>query len=590
MRTTTSTRTLEVVSGSALAALRAGGGVFGRVATLAAALTVLAAAPALAQDDAFDFSEDEGWDFSEDEVLDFSDEAPPAEPEAPASAGFDTAPEPLPPPPPPDMSAPVARFLQEGIAYYEGGDWESASIFFWRVVNEQDPSADGLRPRAQFELAKSLVKMQMLQGALLFFDQIIAYGPTHPYFEASAPWVLVVARRLPGDVEMLRRVSAFANVFPDRIEEKYRDEMAYMLGQHFYNVGELDLALRYLAFVTTVSEYYPRALFLSAITHVRKYEAQPAVDDLIALMTYIEQHRGRDAELRALAEIARISMARTFYSTGEYDKALDYYTDIPQRSEHWLDALFEASWAYFQTDQYNRALGNLHSLNSPFFNDQYYPEAAILQAVIFFYNCRFAEVRVALDEFDYVYQPLREQLEELFVELESNRDFHAFLTETEERVGRRFDPRLQQIVNAALSDNSIGNALAFIDALDRELELVEGADPGWANSELGAFLSQEILAAREFGIGDAGQLVRNRLQSILDDLRSKQRESSAILIETDLAEANAISADLRAELYRGAADTAGETVHPEQMFWTFEGEYWRDELGYYFYHIESACR
>ena len=162
--------------------------------------------------------------------------------------------------------------------------------------------------------------------------------------------------------------------------------------------------------------------------------------------------------------------------------------------------------------------------------------------------------------------------------------------ETEQRVGRRFDPRLQQIVNAALSDNSIGNALAFIDALDRELELVENADPGWANSELGAFLSQEILAAREFGIGDAGQLVRNRLQSILDDLRSKQRESSAILIETDLAEANAISADLRAELYRGAADTAGETVHSEQMFWTFEGEYWRDELGYYFYHIESACR
>lgn len=562
---------------------------------------LLAPTGASAQDD-FEFEDDDGWDFSDDDGFDFTEEEWEEEGDEAVVDTFDGGDEaagdgftfeeaaPPPPPPPVNMNTPVARFLQEGIAYYENDDWESASIFFWRVVNEPDPSADGLRPRATFELAKTLVKMQLLQGALLFFDEIIAQGPTHQYFEASAPWVLVIARRLPGDVEMLRRVAAFADVFPDRIEEKYRDEMAFMLGQHFYNVGELERALQYLDFVTDFSDYYPRALFLSAITHVRQYDAQPAVDDLIDLMTYVEQARGRDAEARALGEIARISMARTFYSTGEYDKALDYYTDIPQRSEHWLDALFESSWAYFQTDQYNRALGNLHSLNAPFFNDEYYPEAAILQAVIFFYNCRFQEVRLALEEFDYVYAPLREQLEGLFDELESNRDFYAFLTETEAQVERRFDPRLQQIVNAALSDNSIGNALAFIAELDDELEYMDTADPGWAQSDLGEFLAQEILASREFSISDAGQLVRNRLQAILDDLRSKQRDASAILVETDLAEANAISADLRAELFTGETDSVGETVHAEQMFWTFEGEYWRDELGYYFYHIESACR
>jgi hypothetical protein len=283
-------------------------------------------------------------------------------------------------------------------------------------------------------------------------------------------------------------------------------------------------------------------------------------------------------------------MARTFYSTGEYDKAIRHYSDIPQRSEHWLDALLESSWAYFQVDRFNRALGNLHSLNAPFFNDEYYPEAAVLQAVILFYNCRFREVRLALEEFDYVYTPLREELELLFEDLSSNRDFYAFLIETEERVERRFDPRLQQIVNAALEDNSIRNALAYIGQLDTELAYMDAADRGWATSDLGDFVYQEILAGREFAIGDAGQLVRNRLQAILDDLRTKGREASAILVETDLAEANAISADLRGELFTGASDAADNEVHPEQMFWTFEGEYWRDELGYYLYHIESACR
>jgi hypothetical protein len=23
--------------------------------------------------------------------------------------------------------------------------------------------------------------------------------------------------------------------------------------------------------------------------------------------------------------------------------------------------------------------------------------------------------------------------------------------------------------------------------------------------------------------------------------------------------------------------------------WTFDGEYWKDELGYYYYHVNSRC-
>ena len=536
-------------------------------------------------EEGFDFGDEDGFDFGDEEEFDFGDEELEPEPEPEPAA--QVAPVPMPATMP---NTPVARFLQEGLAFYEADDWESASIFFWRVVNESNSMADSLRPRAQFELAKTLVQMEILQGALLFFDEIIDVGAVHPYFEASAPWVLVIARRLPGDIEMLRRVAAFEDVFPDRIEEKYRDEMAFMLGQHFYNVGELDRALQYLGFVTEVSDYYPRALFLQAITFIRQYDAQPAVDRLIALMLEVEEARARDDETRRLGEVARISMARTFYSTGEYDKAIDYYRQIEQRSDFWLEALFESSWAYFQTDQFNRALGNLHSLNAPFFNDEYYPEAPILQAVIFFYNCRFREVRLAVEEFQYVYEPLREELETVIGELETNADYHTFLTELDEELGRRFDPRLQQIVNAALSDRSIRNALAFIEALDTEVDTIEFGDPGWSNSDLGDFLAQEILATREFAISDAGQLVRNRLDAILADLRSKERDASAIMVETDLAEANAISSDLAAELFRGVTDQVAGEVHPEQMFWEFEGEYWRDELGYYFYHIESACR
>lgn len=538
----------------------------GLVPSALAAQTDAAAGGAEDSGEGFTFEEDEGFVFEEDDGFIFEEEEVGA-----VSTG-----------------APVARFLQEGLDYYNSGRYEDASIYFWTVAQENDVSADGLRPRAEFELAKTLVQMRLLQGAMLFFDEIIAVGSPHPFFEASAPWVLSIARELPGDIEMLRRVAAFRDVFPDRIEPKYRDEFAFMLGQHFYNVGELDEALRYLSFVSDVSDYYPRALFLGGITHVRRYEAQPAVDRFIELLVLIEESRSTD-ELEALRQLTELSMARTFYSTGEYDKAIRYYGGIRQRSPYWLDALFESSWGYFQTDQYNRALGNLHSLNSPFFDDEYYPEAPILQAVILFYNCRFDELRVVLDEFDYSYAPVREELEALIGEFQTNAEFFAFAEDADARLGRRFDPRLQRITNAALSDRSIVNARAFLEQLDRELEAIETADLGWSRSALGDFLAQEILVSRELSLGQAGQLVRNRLEGVLDELRSKERDAAAILIETDLAEANAISPELRAELFRGRQAATPQSAHQEQMLWEFEGEYWRDELGFYFYELDSAC-
>jgi hypothetical protein len=485
---------------------------------------------------------------------------------------------------------PVAQFLQEGIDAYSAGRYEDASIYFYEVLNSPDIAADALAPRATYQLAITLVQLELLQGAVVFFDDIIASGSAHPFFEASAPWILSIAQALPGDVDMLRRVAAFADLFPERIEPKYRDEFAYLMGQHFYNVGELDRAQQFLGFVSDVSEFYPQALYLSGITSVRRYEAQEAVDTFIALMVLAEQRRGRDAALDRLAELARLSMARVFYSTGEYGKSLDYYGRIEQRSEYWLDALFESSWAHFQTDQFNRALGNLHSLNSPFFDDEYYPEAPILQSVILFYNCRFDEVRTALDEFDYSYGPLRDELEGLLASLETNADYFAFAEDADARLERRFDPRLRRITNAALTDRSIANARAFVAQLEAEVRLIEASDVGWQNAALGEFLTQETYGALALAEGQAGQIVRNRLDSVLEELQGRQREGAAILIETDLAEANAISAELRSELFRGRGTAVPETAHQEQMMWEFEGEYWRDELGYYFYQLNSACQ
>ena len=68
---------------------------------------------------------------------------------------------------------------------------------------------------------------------------------------------------------------------------------------------------------------------------------------------------------------------------------MKYWNKVDVASEYWLDALFEESWAYFMAGDYSHALGNIHTIEAPYFPNSYYPEADVLKAVIYFSNCQY---------------------------------------------------------------------------------------------------------------------------------------------------------------------------------------------------------
>jgi len=487
-------------------------------------------------------------------------------------------------------ATPVARLMDEGLKRFARDDFGGAAASFWAVLQDPDISADAIRPRAQFEMGKTLMKLKMYEGATVFFEEIVRSGPVHPYFEATAPWMMLLSRRVPGDPAMLSRVASFGALFPDRIDAKYRDEMAFLLGQNAFNQGELESALSYLALVSPDSTFWARSLYYKGITYVRQYDAQPAVDAFKALLAL--DGKGAEAEEgKRLNEMAMLAMARTFYSTGEFEKSLRLFEGIPLGSSTWLDALFESSWAHFQLEQSNRALGNLHSLNSPFFSAQYYPEAPILQAVILFESCRYTGVRKTLDLFDDVYGPLLGQLESLAKERTSDLDYFGFYEASESSLTTDFDPRLQQITRAALSDRSVREAAAFVRQVESERVSLSKLPADVVAGPFGQYMTGKLEAELGGAQTNLGGLVRRRMERITGELRSKRREAEAIRIEADLSEASLLKAQKAQGAMGEVPDVVSET-RPEwyQMAWPFEKEYWRDELGHYSYHIASKCR
>lgn len=487
--------------------------------------------------------------------------------------------------------SPVGKFVDEGIKAYDNKQYYQASILFYKVIEEPDISADTVRPKAQYEFAKTLYRMELYQGALANFYAIVDAGSEHPYYDAALSWLLLLARKLPAEPEIFDRIALYADFYPDRVPDKFRNEMAFLLGKHFYNQAELERALEFLKRVDPKSEQYAEAKYLEGISWVRQYEAKPAAEAFKEVLGYIATQGNDDPRLRNIEELTLLGMARTFYSVGQYDKAVKYYDFIPQNSPFWLDALFEKSWTYFQLDGFNKALGNLHTLNAPFFDDEYFPESLVLQAVVFFSNCRYDRVRLTVEEFDLVYPPLRDQLQQTLDQYQDPTELYEFLVKIN-RGEVEFDPRLNQILDAALTDKTLKRKIDYMEEIDRELELIKAADPSWRDASVGKRLFEDLTVTRSFALGDAGGLAQERMQRVVDELNELTKQGKKILIETAKAETDALEQRVRDEQFKGTDTSAqaGEVaVDDEHIYWSFRGEYWRDELGYYLYNITSKC-
>src|SRR5262249_373125 len=142
--------------------------------------------------------------------------------------------------------------------------------------------------------------------------------------------------------------------------------------------------------------------------------------------------------------------------------------------------------------------------------------------------------------------------------------------------------RVKPIVENSLSDRQLLRNLEYVRVLDDESNKLKKAPAGFRDSKAGQFEKDALTDARKFAVNQAADLARARYQRNLDERKEKIRDAQKILID--------ITAAQRGQLEQAAAgaqvrqdEAARNIVKPdeEHVIWPFNGEYWRDELGFY---------
>jgi tetratricopeptide (TPR) repeat protein len=510
----------------------------------------------------------------------------------------------------PAAEGPPSEALANALRLYQQERYLEAAVQFQRVVGGETDDAPGNVEKAQFFLGKSLYHLNFYQSALAIFDEI-TQNTNHTYFAQTLQWLAQLASQLPESAGIVERIGRYGvemlEQFNTPDQADLYNQLLYLMGRFKYQTYEFDEAISLFERVSEGSRFYIDARFFMGISHVRLRHARPAVAAFRGIIDGIDAGATGVEDTGRMRNLAWISLARVYYAaanrvdaeTGEREidgallgNAVEAWNNVSQDSEYWLDALFEESWAFFLADEYARAMGNIHTLFSPYFNDAYYPEALVLKAVVFFTACQIENAEAMISQFHERYDPVQS---ELMAQLESfegdNQRFFEFLVALRDHPeDSTLSDRILPVVSTALSDRTVLRNLEYVRLLEAEEAHLNETPAEFRNSPLGARILQDIFVAKSFAIDTTGDLVRTRFNRLIDDLNDLLNQVDTIELEIATYLRGNLDAESQAQMLEieraGGFDVR---VDEEHMVWPFDGEYWRDELGFYRQQVTSRC-
>jgi tetratricopeptide (TPR) repeat protein len=492
-------------------------------------------------------------------------------------------------------AGPPSRVLERGIKLYESKDYFSATIELKKVLAGESGDDVKNQQRAEFFMGKAFYKLKFYAAALSYFEKIVKTGPSHAYHAAALKWLAGLSRVLPETSGILKLIGSYdASALEEPLLKDVRQELYYLLGRHFYSrggEGDFDKALQLFGNVSKESEFYIKAKFFSGVTHVRKFEGQPAIDAFKDILIIGEEKpkQYRADEIAEYVDLARLQMARVFYSTQQFDKSIKYYEKLEQSSRDWTKSLFEASWAYYMKTINSKALGNIHTLNAPYFEDEFFPESMLLRSVIFFRYCQYDRARESISEYNAKYKPLTANLTTILEKTQDNAEFYEYIQKVLQRKAG-LDDVTQRLVMSVLADKTLKKTFAWVDRLDKELADLSKSDKAWQTTQVAGEVLRELTLQQSEAQTNAGKVARDRIQRLESELGVLSRDGKKIEYQILDGQAEKLAEDSVTGAIKKGSKEEPIIVDDEHFEWRFNGEYWKDELGYYRFKIRSECK
>src|SRR5438477_11470731 len=159
-------------------------------------------------------------------------------------------------------STPASAVLTRAIKLDDKKDFFSASIELQKVLDGESGDDAKNKQRAEFFMGKTLYQMGFYAASLTFFDKIVQAGEAHTYHGAALKWLAALSRVLPETSGILEKIGSYdVSALNDPSLASVKDELLFLLGRHFYRIGDFDKSIGLFGQVPRDSAHFIKATF-----------------------------------------------------------------------------------------------------------------------------------------------------------------------------------------------------------------------------------------------------------------------------------------------------------------------------------------
>ncbi|MBL9039553.1 MAG: tetratricopeptide repeat protein [Archangium sp.] len=481
----------------------------------------------------------------------------------------------------------------KGLSAYNSNNFSEASRLFFEVYNTT--TDNDTRLKAEYYLASSFQRQGLPFAAYIYFDPIVKAGPKHP-FHLKAVEALINLQEELGDDYL---IPSALNKLYDRNADAWATlplevlaRINYLIGRIAHRNTKLDEAKQFLEAVPDTSQVYAKAQYLLGIAladprfpAANDAQRKKNVDDALAVFVGVTKidPRAKQKDLVETQQLATLALGRTNYNIGEYAQSVSSYESIPRFSKYWDQALFENGFARFQNDDLGGALGSLQALHAPQFTGAFQPESWVLKSTVYYFACLYEESKSALNEFESIYLPMVDKLRPF---AEEPKELSAYFALVE---ASRDDVLPRPVLLWVRANERMLGVYGMIKQLDAEKARIND-NQSWKSAKLSPELVTYLDQNRSILEQLAGRLTKDRILSAYRTIKGFADQAEIIRFEIakagkEIAESGVDQASVlrKQTLYRPGMPAENWN------YWKFQGEFWRDEIGYYQYTLKRGC-
>ncbi|MDC1175633.1 hypothetical protein OAT67_09555, partial [Bacteriovoracaceae bacterium] len=279
-----------------------------------------------------------------------------------------------------------------------------------------------------------------------------------------------------------------------------------------------------------------------------------------------------------------VGIARTQFAKKDFDEANLSYLDLEKSSYIWPEILFEEAWNSFYLKDYNRTLGKLVTYKAPVLKFIFNPEIDVLRALTYMELCLWNDTKNVVNDFYKQYTSDHSKLRGFLAKHGKDYKYYYLLMKSYSKGTSSGNILLDRYIKGIRNDPAYREMfLSFSKGRD-EIQKVKSLSRGNAQAVFLKNLKDSLVLQRDL----LGAYVRKGINQYTSQLSKAFEGMSYIKLEV-LARKKAILYNTQYKGVRARGNINNLKKNEKQYFWTFNGEFWADELGDYVFSLKPEC-